>query len=126
MATQQHPDSSGRIDSPVARASDGVAALRPATELPFRAINDPTGQQDPFYWAIAGGGGYLDASRTSGFELTSHMRPEDARYIVHAANNYPKLVEALRNYVEALSVPLHKAVLDGTTGRELLRELGEL
>lgn len=47
---------------------------------------------------------------------------EQAAYIVHAANSYPKLVEALRK-MGAGSPSTVKSVNDGTA---LLRELGEI
>jgi len=58
---------------------------------------------------------------------------DDAAYIVHAANSYPKLVEALRSMIEA-----HSDITEGNLhsgaparvavkrdARALLRELGE-
>lgn len=109
--------------APDAQASPDVGqdaaahvVMKPVTPLPFRVINDPTGKRNPFYWAIAGGNGYLDASNT-GFELTSHMNPQDARYIVHAANNFPRLVEAFHDAIKWNNL---------SAVRDLLRELGEI
>lgn len=43
---------------------------------------------------------------------------ENAAYIAHAANAYPKLVVALREIADGRDLPMHEA-------RELLRNLGE-
>ena len=51
----------------------------------------------------------------------------DAAYIVHAANAYPKLVEALRGIVEQVECMNAQGAFgaDYDTARALLRELGE-
>jgi hypothetical protein len=51
----------------------------------------------------------------------------DASYIAHAANAYPKLVEALKRIVSLTDgYPLLKAEMDIPLATDLLRELGEL
>jgi hypothetical protein len=80
--------------------------VKPATPLPW--------DRAPVYPDVYYGDPYVD------------MDDADAVYIVHAANAYPKLVAALRKYVESLEHPLHRLVLDGSEGRALLRELGEV
>ena len=58
---------------------------------------------------------------------------QDSEYLTHAANAYPKLVEALRRKIaerEALNASLYKTIKDASDAeldadKALLRELGE-
>jgi hypothetical protein len=56
-----------------------------------------------------------------------NFAPQDAVYIVHAANAYPKLVEALRVSLRVSSLPFDHADKRANPERlrALLRELGE-
>lgn len=85
--------------------------IRPATPLPWEVDEEAT---------ICGNNSAVAFTR----RRESAYMDEDAAYIAHAANAYPKLVEALR--------ALHKEAGDfyGTTknmrkARALLRQLGE-
>ena len=69
--------------------------MKPATALPWQ--NDPTGDcgdewigrtEDSYYVAVCDDDGVAS-------ERTQQDREQDARYIVHACNLYPELVEAL-------------------------------
>lgn len=60
-----------------------------------------------------------------------HVTGEDLAYIIHAANAYPRLIAALREYVEVVSSVNDpndfsaKVKDDGYHARDLLIELGE-
>lgn len=53
------------------------------------------------------------------------LAPENAAYIAHAANAYPRLVEALREQLQAYEGDFGPQHIS-TRHRALLRELGEL
>ena len=105
---------------------------QPATPLPWKRVDWLNG-------AVTGEGFTpIFSGSTDHGELVIEGRPRDFAYIAHAANAYPKLVEALREMrliAEAQdragdeAVPaayrtktLHDAV---ELGNALLRELGE-
>lgn len=92
--------------------------MKPVTPLPFKAIDRSDlctlGSPAGCYWFIEGGSGFLDQECTGGFSISTYIRPEDAKYIVHACNAYPKLIAMLQR------PPLADDCL------ALLRELGEI
>lgn len=89
-----------------------MSAPKPASQLPFHARPTAT---STLLISFAG-------SRIG--EITDH---KDAAYIVHAANNYPKLAAALRAIVEQAECLNAQAAFgrDYDEARALLRELGE-
>ena len=99
---------------------------KPATVLPWK----------PFYSLTRGevcGGGNAE-----NYRLTAKIARDDAAYIAHAANAYPRLVAALRSQIADLeavydAAKSKKSGVEVTLGmfrrlntaRALLRELGE-
>ena len=79
----------------------------PATPLPWRFAKMEGGKRLALVNKHGGLISYLDCSE------------EKAAYIAHAANAYPKLVEALRQMSD-----VHGRAVD-SIGRQVLRELGE-
>lgn len=57
--------------------------------------------------------------------MPRELAPENAAYIAHAANAYPRLVEALREQLQAYEGDFGPQHIS-TRHRALLRELGEL
>lgn len=113
---------------------------QPATPLPFKEFAPEIGgevKQD--YRYIEGGCGYCTESAIQhgdvGFSLAGSILPQDAAYIAHAANAYPKLVEALRYALKSMeqerdvklrvdpNIVIHAAPIGICA--TLLRELGE-
>lgn len=98
---------------------------QPATPLPFLFVHNqpyigaPQGEAWPYCRIVGGEGCYEgDDQQGTGFGIDSIMREEDARYLIHAANAYPRLVEALR--------ACFGGSLDASVKAELLlRDLGE-
>lgn len=83
----------------------------------MRASTETTHQpKAPLPWRLAGGltSGYALISGHEAIAETDFTEPRNARYIVHAGNAYPRLVQAL------LSCEL------SAEATALLRELGEL
>jgi hypothetical protein len=110
-----------------------VAKVVPITPLPFRAVdrNDllEAGEAAHCYWEIGGGRGYLPSDELTGFCLRGFIHVDDARYIVHAANAYPKLVAALQALTETGHTPEDAAEYRRkamTAADDLLAELGEI
>ena len=103
-----------------------MTTIKPATpwdsNSPYRAFNSIL-PATPLPWKISGIG-YLGNGDTvvAATEWTPKqyeafpLKADDATYIVHACNAYPKLVEALRMYVHGDA---------GCDGAALLRSLGE-
>lgn len=113
--------------------------IKPATPLPWRADDDEIGSQ--INSCDEGGESHLAVARLGNLENwvdeicdagrdDAASEDRDAAYIAHAANAYPKLVEALRTVnriIYAKGAPLgfndyfeiRKAAVD------TLRELGE-
>ena len=113
---------------------------KPATALPWEATrrDDPSGKN----WICSDVG---QAVNLGGLVVTRTLSPaangfEDAAYIAHACNAYPKLIEALRSmeqWARDLSEQSDANALDGlerlrrehclqyNDARALLRELGE-
>jgi len=88
----------------------------PATPLPW--ANQPGDDSSH---------GVLSNWRGEPFEVAANAAPTDAAYIAHAANAYPRLVEALRE----ASVSINSKVVGYERERmnrwiSLLRELGEV
>lgn len=79
---------------------------KPSTSLPWEPIKLP---------------GHYGVVNEQDLRVCESQDSEDAAYIVHAANAYPKLVEALRN---ALRGDKFKAIAE-LEAADLLRELGE-
>jgi len=98
-----------------------MTAQKPATALPYR-----TGPASTLEANKLGIRGIWTADKKTGVaDVYGHR--ENAAYIVHAANAYPKLVEALRN-VEELLADLERGGAENPEFeqvRALLRELGE-
>ena len=87
---------------------------KPATPLPWKSVQADQGSFSTFW--------ILDEERED-----ADVDDQNADYIAHAANAYPKLVEALRNALEQID---HQAASaagwpDSENARILLRELGE-
>ena len=85
---------------------------KPATALPWKLCGtnlDEFGSLDLNTGDYAGGG----------------YTPQDAAFIVHAANAYPKLVEALKALVEAVNDPDADSLYELAAAGSLLRSLGE-
>lgn len=86
--------------------------MKPATSLPWSA-----GKYNQW---VQSNDGELVAS----VETEHNHGPENAAYIAHAANAYPKLVEALKN-IAANEWDANGATATGKSVRALLREVGE-
>ena len=80
---------------------------KPATPLPYWvARND-------LHWVIGSGDK----------EIATHLFKEDALYLKHAANAYPELIAALREYMAAQERLDGRTALEEARGRAALREL---
>ena len=97
---------------------DTKPAIKPAAPLPYRCDSHP---EEDFAEILSSNDGPV--------ARTTH---DDAAYIVHACNAYPKLVEALRvaadqiAYLQEISGNDKHGPLDALRdARALLRELGE-
>ena len=91
--------------------------MKPGTPLPFSVreigVNEyPTGEFNTIC-EVRG------ADHTG---VADHILQFDAAYIVHACNNYPRLVEALRDMTRRDGPSLSQV----DAARAVLRELGEL
>lgn len=93
---------------------------QPATPLPFE-VHEATSTRVGF-----------DIQSAEGAALIAYnlRLSEDAAYIAHAANAYPKLVEALRaaaNHINRITNPAanYGEFQEVRTARALLRDLGE-
>ena len=113
---------------------------KPATELPWYATGwhqeqnsaAPSGFRKQITSSYAGADGHLIAG-LGGVPYVAEIRAKgsahyhNAAYIVHAANAYPRLVEALRG-VELIA-RVNAPLTDGSSMHKsicaLLRELGE-
>ena len=103
-----------------------MTATKPATPLPWENTRRDDGKGN---WSTndigqaVNLGGFIVA-RTIGHGARQW---DDSAYIVHAANAYPRLVEALRDALSALVCEGHHEGVSRpvTDGRALLRELGE-
>lgn len=97
------------------------AKHKPSTPLPFvmhmRAFNSP-------YYEITGGRGYF--ADGIGFSLNGYIHEDDAAYIVHACNAYPRLVGTLLAAIRILRATGHSQWEETQMAEGLLRELGEL
>lgn len=85
--------------------------IKPATPLPWIA------QPSPSFTPLKDGDWQMLRYTTDDDGI--HYADADMQYIAHAANAYPKLVEALRKFDKCIRA---KAMIDA---RALLRELGE-
>ena len=100
-----------------------MTAHKPATPLPFRS-------EDTTVKYVTHGAWHTIA-RLNDKKYTNEANKENAAYLAHAANAYPKLVAALREYVnvvESVNNPnsFGVEVRDaGAPARALLRSLGE-
>lgn len=95
--------------------------IKPATSLPWAlmdrasdgeylaGITNMIGKSDPLYHAEAHATIDADAA-------------QDAAYIVHACNSYPRLVDALRRVLD--SGEINNDAASYLDGRALLREIG--
>lgn len=106
--------------------------IKPATPLPWVASEGRTGflGQKNEDMSPAAGITAVEPKMYGGtrvFELHALTKFDDAAYAAHAANAYPRLVEALRHYVENTD-PLHPSCRVGAgmhlKAGALLRELG--
>lgn len=92
----------------------------------------------PLPWSMRteGGDTYIDskdAHRTVACDMQYYpwIETADMPYIVHAANAYPRLVAALREYVDVVASVNHPNTFnvtvkdEGHHARDLLIELGE-
>ena len=98
-----------------------TAKHKPATALPWEtAVN---GEEPPQWDVCAANGGDMVADLMN----MPDTGEQDAAYIVHAANAYPRLVEALRNLKEQVECMNAQQAFgrDYDEARALLRELGE-
>lgn len=88
--------------------------MKPATPLPWAVRKEP---DEP-----SKDGEYMQCwiePRIGEIYYTTLRGQQDADYIVHACNAYPKLVEALREHA-------HRGTQRGDHAIDLLRSLGEL
>ena len=85
---------------------------KPSTSLPWEPIKLP---------------GHYGVVNEQDLRVCESQDSEDAAYIVHAANAYPKLIEALRVSLRVSSLPFDHADKRANPERlrALLRELGE-
>lgn len=97
--------------------------MKPATPLPWHSaeIETPLGDRLGNAYKLTRGENEIAIFRADG----SRTQEGDARYAAHAANAYPRLVEALKKvigvYQDASDAPLY-----AIRAKKLLRELGEL
>ena len=94
---------------------------KPATALPFK--DGPLfghDQNRALFWTDTSKPGKWQ--RRVDAEYKGAFLEQDAAYIAHAANAYPRLVEALRGSVDADADTIYT---DRDARRALLRELGE-
>ena len=103
-----------------------MTATKPATPLPWESGMVETEPHCVAFYLITQAtniGGWNVAQTLSNKERDA----KDAAYIAHAANAYPRLVEALRDALSALVCEGHHEGVSRpvTDGRALLRELGE-
>ncbi len=87
----------------------------------------------PLPWTVEHGnhviGGNQERSRVAVGSLSVaeyRVADQNAAYIAHAANAYPRLVEALRELAEASGRGIEACVNAEARAESLLRELGEL
>ena len=91
-------------------------APRPATALPWTAV-----EKSPTYISPIVPLEWHYTRDDDGI----HFNPQDAAYIAHAANAYPKLVEALREIVDPTGGWTNLRVDNAKAAADLLRSLGE-
>ncbi len=99
--------------------------MKPATPLPW--------QQDDDTYILGPDGSSVLAPTLDGEDRGECYEAQDAAYIVHACNAYPRLVEALGDILAVLShdpdnARLARAIYGNGAAdkaRALLRELGE-
>ena len=82
---------------------------KPSTSLPWEPIKLP---------------GHYGVVNEQDLRVCESQDSEDAAYIVHAANAYPKLVEALQSIANAPATQ-PEAIGIALAARSVLRELGE-
>lgn len=78
---------------------------KPATQLPYRVAMFHKGE-----WHVVGGASFLDDYPRAAI----CKREDDAYYLEHAANSYPRAVAVLKRYER-----------QNTDIADLLREIGE-
>lgn len=95
--------------------------IKPARPLPWELVKE-SAQENPF-WHKAN----LFAGSAGVSEMAFHNRhgqgAQNAAYIAHAANAYPRLVAVLRKCAELAD---HGPFIGADEAKTLLRELGEL
>ena len=92
---------------------------QPATPLPWEHDSDtPSRNGSPRAMVFP-----VDDDIDNPTVVAGGIKPENAAYLTHAANAYPKLVQALRPMIEGTAFITDAQV---ETARALLRELGEL
>ena len=122
MKAEQQKHADGNLDNATNKGIPDTKA-KPATALPWEHTGTVYGYRGIPYQEIRG----PDVAQ---YVCSEHcgIREEDAAYIVHAANSYPKLVASLANCVWQMN---RATTFDGNTApfdsaESLLRELGEL
>jgi hypothetical protein len=97
-----------------------VTKHQPATPLPWQSLEDGRSHVKLVHVETTS-----DNTAGAGLPVCSINRARigDAEYLTHAANAYPKLVEALRDTLEDRSQHLNRDQVDAILS--LLRELGE-
>lgn len=103
----------------------------PATPLPWKVVQAGDPNNVPRIMSEKGGVAVLCVNRFMGEKGPSKEEMQQAAYLAHACNAYPKLVEALREATESLDDLLrapkakHFRQEEATRFYALLRELGE-
>jgi hypothetical protein len=95
---------------------DELLSKRPATPLPW-ITNERT--------AIVGAEAFCPVAKCDAAEPDAYQA-QDAAYIVHAANSYPRLVEALKDILHPITGFHNLTNSNEMAFRALLNELGEL
>ena len=93
-----------------------MTAQKPTTPLPFRS-------EDTTVKCVTHGAWHTIA-RLNDKKYTNEANKENAAYLAHAANAYPKLVAALRRILHNPNASIGGEIRAETIG--ILRELGEL